>query len=45
MKNRPHLLVMGSHGRSSFKKLSLGSNADFLLSKSDCNILVVRPQQ
>ncbi|HAZ11844.1 MAG: hypothetical protein A2X86_07670 [Bdellovibrionales bacterium GWA2_49_15] len=43
IQHRPHLLVMGSHGRSALKKLSLGSNADYLLSKSDCNILVVRP--
>gem|GEM_PF-6096097 len=42
-KNRPHLLIMGSHGRSGLKKLLMGSNAEDMLAKTDCNILIVRP--
>jgi len=37
------LIVMGSHGRSGFKKLVLGSVASEVVAKSYCRVLIVKP--
>lgn len=37
------LIVMGSHGRSGFKKLVLGSSASAVVTKAECPVLVVKP--
>ena len=41
--NHIDLIVMGSHGRSGFKKLVLGSAAVGVLTKSFCPVLIVKP--
>lgn len=38
-----HLIVVGSHGRTGFAKLLLGSVASYVVSHAPCNVLVVRP--
>ena len=38
-----HLLVVGSHGRTGFAKLLLGSVASYVVSHAPCNVLVVKP--
>ena len=38
------LLVIGSHGRSGFERLLLGSTAERVVRKSTCPVLVVPPQ-
>ena len=38
------LLVIGSHGRSGFERLLLGSTAERVVRKSPCPVLVVPPQ-
>jgi len=42
-KNNMDLIVMGSHGRSGFKKLVLGSVASEVVTKSHCRVLIVKP--
>lgn len=37
------LIVIGSHGRTGFKKLLLGSVAETVIKKSTTNVLVVKP--
>jgi nucleotide-binding universal stress UspA family protein len=41
-KNSVNLIVMGSHGRSGFKKLVLGSVASVVIPKSNCPVLIVK---
>lgn len=41
--NNIDLIVMGSHGRSGFKKLVLGSVALEVVTKSNCRVLVAKP--
>ena len=41
--NKIDLIVMGSHGRSGFKKLVLGSVAAGVLVKAECPVLTVKP--
>ena len=41
-KNNVDLIVMGSHGRSGFKKLVLGSVASVVIPKSNCPVLIVK---
>jgi len=41
-RDRPHLVVMGTHDHSGLKKWTLGSNANYLLNKSDCSFLIVK---
>ena len=36
------LIVMGSHGRSGFKKLVLGSIASGIITKSNCPVMIVK---
>ena len=36
------LIVMGSHGRTGFLKIVIGSVANYVLSKSPCPVLVVK---
>lgn len=40
--NNMDLIVMGSHGRSGFKKLVLGSVASEVVAKSNCPVLIVK---
>ena len=42
-KNNIDLIVMGSHGRSGFKKLVLGSVASEVSAKADCPVMIVKP--
>ncbi|MDH3276878.1 MAG: universal stress protein [Nitrosopumilus sp.] len=42
-KNNIDLIVIGSHGRSGFKKLILGSVASGVMTKSICPVLLVKP--
>jgi len=42
-KNETDLIIMGSHGRSGFKKLVLGSVASEVVTKSSCKVLIVKP--
>ena len=42
-KNKIDLIIMGSHGRSGFKKLVLGSVASEVVTKSSCRVLIVKP--
>ncbi len=39
---QPDLIVMGTHGRSGFKKLLLGSVAEKVLRHAPCNVLTLR---
>ena len=41
-KNQIDLIIMGSHGRSGFKKLVLGSVASNVVTKSECPVLIVK---
>jgi nucleotide-binding universal stress UspA family protein len=41
-KNNIDLIVMGSHGRSGFKKLVLGSVAAAVIAKTKCPVLIVK---
>jgi nucleotide-binding universal stress UspA family protein len=41
-KNNIDLIVMGSHGRTGFRKLVLGSVASGIITKSNCPVLVVK---
>ena len=41
-KNDVDLIVMGSHGRSGFKKLVLGSIASGVITKSKCPVMIVK---
>ena len=41
-KNDIDLVVMGSHGRSGFKKLMLGSVASAIITKAPCPVLTVK---
>ncbi|MCV0401803.1 MAG: universal stress protein [Nitrosopumilus sp.] len=41
-KHNPDLIVMGSHGRSGFKKLVLGSVASQVVTKAKCPVLIVK---
>lgn len=41
-KNNVDLIVMGSHGRSGFKKLVLGSVASAIITKAGCPVLIVK---
>ena len=40
--NNVDLIVMGSHGRSGFKKLMLGSVASGVITKSKCPVLITK---
>jgi nucleotide-binding universal stress UspA family protein len=40
--NKMDLIVMGSHGRSGFKKFILGSVASGVLTKSTCPVLITK---
>ena len=40
---RVDLAVLGTHGRSGFERLMLGSVAAGVLQKAECNLLVVPP--
>jgi len=40
-----HLIVVGTHGRSGFKRLMLGSVAESIVRSAPCAVLVVRPPQ
>lgn len=42
-KNNIDLIVIGSHGRSGFKKLVLGSVAAGIITKAQCPVMVVKP--
>jgi len=42
-KNDVDLIIMGSHGRSGFKKLVLGSVASGVTTKARCPVMVVKP--
>jgi nucleotide-binding universal stress UspA family protein len=39
------LIVMGSHGRSGFKKLVLGSVASGIATKASCPVLIAKPSK
>jgi nucleotide-binding universal stress UspA family protein len=39
---RPDMIVMGTHGRSGFSRLVLGSVAEHVLRRSPCPVLVLR---
>lgn len=39
------LIVMGSHGRSGFKKLVLGSVASGIVTKANCPVLIAKPSK
>ena len=41
-KDDTDLIIMGSHGRSGFKKLVLGSVASEVLKKSKCRVMIVK---
>ena len=41
-KSKADLIVMGSHGRSGFKKVVLGSVASEVVTKSGCRVLIVK---
>jgi hypothetical protein len=41
-KNRTELIVMGSHGRTGFKRLLLGSVAERVIGRAACPVLVVK---
>lgn len=43
--NKTDLIVMGSHGRSGFKKLVLGSVAAGVLVETECPVLTVKPKK
>ena len=42
-KNNIDLIVIGSHGRSGFKKLVLGSVAAGIITKAQCPVMIVKP--
>lgn len=42
-KNNTDLIVMGSHGRSGFKKVVLGSVASNVVAKAQCPVMIVKP--
>ncbi|MDX1596264.1 MAG: universal stress protein [Nitrosopumilaceae archaeon] len=44
-KNDVDLIIMGSHGRSGFKKLVLGSVASGVMAKASCPVMVVKPSK
>ena len=41
--NEIDLIVMGSHGRSGFKKIVLGSVASGVVTKANCPVMIVKP--
>lgn len=41
--NNIDLIVMGSHGRSGFKKLVLGSAASGVVARANCPVLITKP--
>jgi len=41
--NNIDLIVMGSHGRSGFKKLVLGSAASGVVTRANCPVLITKP--
>jgi nucleotide-binding universal stress UspA family protein len=41
-KNNTDLIVMGSHGRSGFKKMVLGSVASQVVTKAICPVLIIK---
>ncbi|MCV0431610.1 universal stress protein [Nitrosopumilus sp.] len=41
--NNMDLIIMGSHGRSGFKKMVLGSVASQVVTKAKCPVLIVKP--
>ena len=41
--NKTDLIVMGSHGRSGFKKVVLGSVASNVVTKAKCPVMIVKP--
>ncbi len=38
------LAVVGSHGRRGWKTVLMGSTAEFLVRRSDCSVLILKPQ-
>ncbi|KAF6247036.1 universal stress protein [Nitrosopumilus sp. b3] len=42
-KHNTDLIVMGSHGRSGFKKVVLGSVASNVVAKAQCPVMIVKP--
>ncbi len=38
------LIVMGSHGRTTIKEFILGSEAERVVKRATCNVLVVKPE-
>jgi nucleotide-binding universal stress UspA family protein len=38
------LIILGSHGRSGFQKLLLGSVADKVVSRSPCSVQIIKPK-
>ncbi|MDH3361454.1 MAG: universal stress protein [Nitrosopumilus sp.] len=43
--NNMDLIVMGSHGRSGFKKLVLESVVSGVIKKTDCSVLIAKPSK
>lgn len=43
--NKIDLIVMGSHGRSGFKKLVLGSAASGVVTKANCPVMIIKSQE
>ncbi len=39
------LIIMGSHGRSGFKKMMLGSVASQVITKAICPVMIVKPSK
>jgi len=43
--SKADLIVMGSHGRSGFKKVVLGSVASNVVTKAQCPVMIVKPKK
>ncbi len=42
IKTKPNLIVMGTHGRTGFKRILLGSVADRVVRHAPCGVMIVR---
>jgi|SRR5579864_2360009 len=40
---KPELIVLGSHGRTGFRRFLLGSVSEAVARHADCSVLIVRP--